>query len=348
MILIEKPVMLSRVAHSLYWMSRYIERAENFARMLDVNLQLMLDCTDMEPDQISQQWMPLLVSSGMAEDFEKMGLKPNSYEVTEYMTFLQTNPSSVISCLMAARENARQVRDQISIEMFECINESYLFLQSTNAREIWQTGAHHFYDKIKKYSHEFHGLVDATFSQQEGYEFIQLGKYIERADKTTRILDLKYHILLPEVTDVGGAIDIAQWQALLRSASALEAYRRIYLNDLAPWKIAEFLIYSPYFPRSLSFCIANVIQCLEVLQEEKNPQDPVFRKLYRLHADFKHSTLEEITKSGLHEFLDDIQDLMIQLDQSIYQKYMYHPQSELEVKVHMHQQEMQQQQFKGE
>ena len=222
----DSQVMLSRVANSLYWISRYIERAENMARLLDVNLQLMLDFADLNDQQLKEHWLPILCSAGDEDTFFKFYDRADSESVTEFLTFREENPNSIISCLFTARENARQVRDQISLEMFEAINECYLFLKSKNSRVIWQSGAHDFYEQIKKYSHLFQGLTASTFTRGDGYEFINLGKFLERADKTTRILDIKYHILLPSVADVGGAVDAAQWQAILRSASALEAYRR--------------------------------------------------------------------------------------------------------------------------
>jgi len=196
-------VMLSRVANSLYWMSRYIERSENVARLLDVNLQLMLDFADFNDQQLKEHWLPILCSAGDEKTFFKLYDRANSENVTEFLTFREENPNSIISCLFTARENARQVRDQISLEMFEAINECYLFLKSKNAHEVWKFGAHDFFEQIKKYSHLFQGLTDSTFLRTEGYEFINLGKFLERADKTTRILDLKYHILLPSVADVG-------------------------------------------------------------------------------------------------------------------------------------------------
>jgi hypothetical protein len=150
------------------------------------------------------------------------------------------------------------IRDQISVEMWETINELYLFLKSKNTEDVWAAGPYEFFQDIKRNSHLFQGLTDSTYSRSEGWEFIQFGKFVERADKTTRILDVKYHILLPSAGDVGGALDTAQWQAVLRSASALEAYRRFYVREILPWKVAEFLIFSDSFPRSMHFCVAQI------------------------------------------------------------------------------------------
>jgi len=339
-------VMLSRVANSLYWMSRYIERSENVARLLDVNLQLMLDFADLNDQQLKEHWVPILCSAGDEETFFKLNDRADSESVTEFLTFREENPNSIISCLFTARENARQVRDQISVEMFEALNECYLFLKSRNAREVWKTGAHEFFDQIKKYSHLFQGLTDSTFTRNEGYEFINLGKFLERADKTTRILDIKYHILLPSVADVGGAVDAAQWQAILRSASALEAYRRFHVEEILPSKVAEFLIFSTTFPRSIRFCLQRLDTELHRLsgKERRDYGSAEERAFGKLLSDLNFLTIQEILNSGLHEFLQGVQTILDRLDDHIYQKYMYHPPVDVQAEILLHQQQMQQQQ----
>ncbi len=215
--------MLSRVANSLYWLGRYFERAENIARLLDVNLQLLLDVEKPDDATLAEHWTSLLSSSGDAELFRQHFAKADAASVTEFMTFATANPNSILSCTLAARENARMIRDRISLEMWETVNDLHLFLHSLEARTLWQHSPSEFYARIKNASHLFQGLTAATFPHDEGYNFIQLGRYIERADKTIRLLDLKYHILLPAPTDVGGAVDTAQWRSALRCASALEA-----------------------------------------------------------------------------------------------------------------------------
>jgi uncharacterized alpha-E superfamily protein len=337
--------MLSRVANSLYWMSRYIERAENIARLLDVNLQLMLDFADLNDQQLKEHWLPILCSAGDEETFFRFYTRPDSESVTEFLTFHEENPNSILSCLLTARENARQVRDQISLEMFEVLNECYLFLKSRNAREVWQTGAHEFYGEIKKYSHLFQGLTASTFTRSEGYEFINVGKFLERADKTSRILDIKYHILLPSVSEVGGAVDAAQWQAILRSASALEAYRRFHVEDILPRKVAEFLIFSPTFPRSIQACMQRLDDELRRLggndrREYRSPEEKAFGKLV---SDMRFLTIGEILSGGLHEFLQGVQVTLDGLDDHIYREYMYHPPVDIQAEIRLQQQQMQQQ-----
>lgn len=341
-----KGYMLSRVANSLYWMSRYIERAENIARLLDVNLQMLLDFGSLDDQKIKEHWLPILRSAGDEETFFNLYPIENSQSVTEFMTFREENPNSVMSCLLSARENARQVRDQISREMFEVLNECYLFLKSKNAREVWESGAHEFYEQIKRFSHLFQGLTASTFSRNEGYEFIQCGRYLERGDKTTRILDVKYHILLPSVSDVGGAVDAAQWQAVLRSVSALEAYRRFHVSDIVPSKVAEFLILSRTFPRSIRFCMDQVDECLHCLAgtakgEYRTAEERAFG---RVLSDMQFQTIEEVLNRGLHEYLQNVQTVLDKIDDHIYQTFMYHPPTDMAAEIRLHQQEMQQQQ----
>ncbi len=198
-------LMLSRVAHSLYWMSRYIERAENTARLLDVNLQFLADFQDLSPASLNS-WESLILSSGAQEEFKALHAVADSHSVTDFLAFELRNPGSILSCVYAARENARMIRDQISLEMWEVINELHLILKSTSTTDVWRSGPQEFFNRIIRASHLFQGLTDATFPRNEGWEFIRFGKMLERADKTTRILDVKYHVLLPSATDVGTSI----------------------------------------------------------------------------------------------------------------------------------------------
>ena len=340
-------VMLSRVAASLYWISRYLERAENTARLLDVNLQLLLDFHAIDDETLKEHWIPILRSADEEEGFSKLYDSANSRNVTEYMTFCADNPNSVYSCITAARENARQVRDQISLEMWEILNLAYLFFKDGEARRLWNDGegAGALYDRVKSFSHLFQGFTDATFSRNEGYEFLQFGKYLERADKTSRILDIKYHILLPKISDVGGAVDTVQWQALLRSASALEAYRRFFMAEILPKKVAEFLIFSESFPRSIHYCLMCLDDYLHRLtgtgpDEYPTPSERAFGKLL---SDLNFQNIEDIFRFGFHEYLTMVQRVLSDLDNHIFQVFMYYPPVDLEAEIRVHQQEQQQQ-----
>jgi len=322
----EGTVMLSRVAHSLYWISRYIERAENVARLLEVNLQFLIDLQAADANQ-DQHWDSLILSSGDEELFAEHYETADSRTVTEFFAFDLRNPCSILACVYAARENARMIRDQISLEMWETINELHLFLKSRSTANVWADGPNDFFAHIKRMSHLFQGLTASTYSRSEGWEFIEFGKFLERADKTTRILDVKYHILLPSATDVGGAVDTAQWQAVLRSASALEAYRRYYVREILPWKAAEFLIFSDSFPRSLHFCVGQVDEFLRRILGETGtrPRSPAARAARRLLADLQSLSITDILKQGLHEFLMETQTKLGTIGDEVVQTTMFYP-----------------------
>ena len=344
-----KQSMLSRVANSLYWLGRYFERAENAARLLDVNLQLLLDFEKLDDQTLKEHWLPILRSSGDEALFFQHYPTPDSLNVTEFMTFNTANANSINSCFFAARENARMIRDQISLEMWETINDLFLFLKSTDARTVWENNAGEFYARIRHTAHLFQGLVESSFSRDEGYDFIQLGRYIERADKTIRILDLKYHILLPTAGDVGGAVDAAQWRAVLRSANALEAYRHFYVSEILPWKVAEFLLFSESFPRSVRHCIGQMDFYLRRVSgtpvgQHRNEAE---RLCGRLLSELSYTSVDEVFKRGLHEFLSGILPVLDQVSGIIYDTFMAYNPVDREAEVRFHQQEEQQQQTSG-
>ena len=341
--------MLSRVAAGLYWMSRYLERAENIARLLDVNLQLFIDFGAIDDQAVQQLWLPILRTAGDESLFHTHYEKVGSASVTEFLTFRKENPNSIFSCICAARENARQIRDQISLEMWEVLNECYLFIQSSDGKAVWSGGSGAFYDRIKKYSHLFQGLTDSTFPRTEGWEFIQFGKFLERADKATRLLDVKYHILLPKVTDVGGAVDTAQWQAVLRSVSALEAYRRFYVAEILPWKVAEFVVFSETFPRSIRYCLDRLDESLDHICQagRRNIGSAVEKGFDRLRSDLATLSIEEIIEHGLHEYLTGIQETLQRVGQYLFEHFLDHPPIDMAAEIRIHQQEQQQQQPSG-
>ncbi len=319
--------MLSRVAHSLYWMSRYIERAENVARLLEVNLQFMFDFEGIEDVGRDQHWESLMLSSGGEELMATLYDKVDSHTVTEFLAFDLRNPGSIVACVHAARENARMIRDQISLEMWETINELHLLLKSQDAAAVWDAGPQEFFAKINRASHLFQGLTASTYSRSEGWEFIEFGKFLERADQTTRILDVKYHILLPTAAHVGGALDTAQWQAVLRSASALEAYRRFYVREILAWKAAEFLIFSDSFPRSLHFCAVQIDDFLRRILGETGtrPRSAAARASRRLLANLQALTITDVLDQGLHEFLTDIQSTLTTISDELVDTTMFYP-----------------------
>lgn len=336
--------MLSRVADSLYWMSRYIERSENIARLLDVNLQLQLDFEDMDDATLKEHWEPVIRAAGEENLFYEIHDRADSETVTNFLTFESKNKSSILSCVKLARENARMVRDQISTEMWECLNQAYLFLKSNNSVRVWVSGPYAFYKQIQDYSHLFRGLTDATFSHSEGFHFMQVGKFLERADKTSRILDFKYHILLPSLEDVGGAVDAVQWGAILRSCSAFEAYNRLFVSSVSPKKVHDFLIFDDHFPRSIKSCVRELDQNLHAisgcaLMEHSNNAERVSGQIL---SELKYGSIEEAFRFGLHEYLTQLQASFIEIGKAVYDTYMFHPRLDLATEIAAQQQQQQQ------
>ncbi|MGF1677844.1 MAG: alpha-E domain-containing protein [Candidatus Methylacidiphilales bacterium] len=327
--------MLSRNADALLWMSRYMERTENIARILDVNLQMVLDCRRLDDRQLERHWEPLVLSLGEEELFFSLYDKPDSVTVPEFLTFDERNPNSILSCVRAARENARGIRDQISSEMWEEVNRLYLFLHTPTARSVWQNTPTDFYKEIKQSSYLFQGLTNATLVHDEGRDFSQVGRFMERADKTSRLLDVKYHLLLPEGNEVGGAVDSIQWAAVLRCCSAFEAYQRHYRFDVKPWQVAEFLIFAPHFPRSIRFCLRVLDSSLRGISGSRPGQfaNEAEKRSGRLLAEINYSSIDDIYAIGLHEYLDRLQLQLNEIGQHFLSVYNAVPPGKLEEEI---------------
>ena len=235
--------MLSRVADSLYWMSRYIERAENNARIADVNLQLLLDLTNPAEVDLQQQWDPIISSLEENELFASLYDKPDGKAVIDFVSLQKKNPNSILF-LSDARARKRPDHERTDLERDVGADQSPLSFREKRrrAKKLVRTSPYEFFKRIIAGSHLFQGITDATMTHGEGWDFIRIGKLLERADCTSRILDVKYHILLPSGEKVGGNVDTIQWMSVLKSCSALEAYRKIYVGQVAPWRVAEFII----------------------------------------------------------------------------------------------------------
>jgi uncharacterized alpha-E superfamily protein len=310
--------MLSRVADSIYWLSRYIERAENVARFIDVNLHLMLDL----PTGTSEQWEPLVQTTGDVPLFqERYGLATQEH-VVAFLTFDAKNPNSILSCLRMARENARSVRQVISSEMWEQVNRFSLMVSAASTDGRLQQAPHDLFTEIKMASHLFVGITDATMSHGEGWHFGRLGRLLERADKTSRILDVKYFILLPGPADVGTPFDDIQWAAVLKSASALEMYRKRH-GRLSPDRVADFLILDREFPRAMHDCIAKAGESLHAISGTPPGtfQNLAEQRLGRLRSEFDYARIEEIIAGGLHEFLDTFQARLNRVGEAIHETF---------------------------
>ena len=310
--------MLSRVAESVYWMSRYIERAENVARFISVNLHLSLDL----PGETHQQWAPLVATTGDNDAFVGRYERPTKRNVLHFLTFDRDNPNSILSCLRAARENARSICEVLSSEMWELINRFYLLVKESGGIEALLANPYDFYEQVRLLGQHFTGVTDATMTHGEAWHFCQLGRSIERADKTSRILDVKYFLLLPHPTDVGTAYDDIQWSALLRSASALEMYRQRH-GRIEPRYVVNFLVLDREFPRAVLF---NLTRANESLHAVSGTDLGTFSNLPeqilgQLRAHLAYITAEQIIGTGLHEFLDNLQIRLNLVGEAVYDTF---------------------------
>ncbi|HWN97249.1 MAG TPA: alpha-E domain-containing protein [Methylomirabilota bacterium] len=310
--------MLSRVAESIYWMSRYVERAENVARFIEVNLQLMLD----SPDGQDQQWEPLVATTGDYADFLKRYGAATQQNVIQFLAFDAENPNSILSCLRAARENARTVREIISSEMWLQLNKFYLMVTAAAARGNKMGSFNEFFSEVKLASHLFTGITDATMTHGEPWHFCRLGRMLERADKTSRILDVKYFILLRSADDVGTPFDDIQWAAVLRSASAFEMYRKRF-GRISPRGVVEFLLLDREFPRAIHFSLLAARDSLHAISGTPlgTFRYPPEKLLGQLCSELSYAAVDEIINAGLHEYLDELQTRMNQVGAGIIETF---------------------------
>ena len=309
--------MLSRVASNLYWMSRYVERAENTARVLDVTWRMSLLVK--EPALQDQEWFAPLNITGTLFPFSGRHNLVCAKEVLHFMALDPENPSSIYACARQARENARSVRGTITSEMWEVLNSTWLEMQQMDEDKMQARGVSAFFDWVKERSHLFRGVTFGTMHRDDAYEFARLGTHMERADSTARILDVKYHILLPSVKDVGGAVDYYQWSAVLRSVSAFEAYRKVYRDVITPLKLAELLILRDDIPRSLRFCLGQVFATLEHVQNAQSGE--TLRRAGQILSGLEYGRISDIFATGLHEYLTDFLEAMQELSQLVQRSF---------------------------
>jgi uncharacterized alpha-E superfamily protein len=295
--------LLSRVADAVYWMARYMERAENVARFIGVNLNLQFDL----PLDPAYQWQPLIDTSGDTAVFRERYGVANQDNVTQFLTYDADNLNSIFCCLRAARENARSVRETISSEMWAQVNSMYLEMQEQP--EIGEPESlPELYRSIRLGCHMFQGITDATMTHNEAWHFVRLGRKLERADKTSRILDVKYFMLLPSLRDVGTPYDDIQWSAVLKSVSGFEMYRKKY-GRVDPRDIVDFLVMDRDFPRSIHYSIRTADESLHAVTG--TPMGafawPSERLTGMLRAELDFTSVDQIIRGGLHGYLDQLQ-----------------------------------------
>lgn len=309
--------MLSRVANSIYWLSRYIERAENVARILEVNFNLSLG----KGEPIREQWAPLVDITGDQATYHDLYDSPNRNNVLQFLALDRRNPNSIASCAELARENARCIREVLPVGVWEQLNKFYHLVQAAISQGELRDPTE-FCERVKLASHVLNGMSESTMSHGELWHFTRLGRLIERADKTSRIIDAQYYLLLPKPNDVGSAVDVVRWSSLLKSTTALSTYRQRYGN-IVPHNVADFLILDRAFPRSMHFCL---IHSQASLQAIAGTAAGTFRfaseqVLGRLRAELDYAAIEDIIGDGLHEFVEDFQIRLNQVADAIHEDF---------------------------
>ena len=301
--------MLSRTADHLYWMARYMERAENIARMLDVNYRMSL--MPQSEVQAQQTWAATLRIMGLENAFHERFDEISPDAVLEFMILDRDNLSSIWNCLRAARENAHAVRGTLTSELWETTNGTWLKMRDFSPEAFAETGAGEFFEWVKYRSHLSRGVTIGTMLQDEALRFIRIGTFLERADNTARILDVKYQLLLPAGEVEGGAADYYQWSALLRSVSAFEVYRKVYRDLITPARVAELLLLRVDMPRSLARCMKEVYGNLREVANSHSAETE--RRAGELEASLRFGRIDDIVRDGLHNYvlrlIDRVRDL---------------------------------------
>lgn len=310
--------MLGRVANTIYWMNRYLERAENYARFMDVNYNLSLDL----PPNEEQQWKPLVAITGDLGLYESLYPKIEKNKVVYFLVFDAQNQNSIYSCIINARENARAVRTEITKEVWEQINSIYYLLKNALEKKRYKDNdLRPFFTEIRNGCQLVYGIYDATISRNQGWNFAKLGQAIERADKTSRVLDAKYHFLLESPSEVGSSLDLIQWAALLKSVSAYDMYRKKH-GKLTPASIAEFLILDTQFPRSILACLIRAENSLIRLSGRSvGFSNQAQKELGALKSQLEFADINDIISAGMHEYLDDIQHKLNGVSSAIYNSF---------------------------
>jgi len=309
-------VMLSRVADSLYWMSRYLERADHTARLVDVELQLWLD---QAPEAGAGRWRFLLEALHAASE---SGVQVNPNSLVNKLVFSRKNASSIVSCIASARENLRHVREQCSSEMWQQLNRLYLEAVNTRPDESWILNSHQFLNAVGDGAHLFQGITDSTMSHGEGWQYIQLGRYVERTETLAALIALQFQRLPHPPDEAVEGAEYLEWIGLLRACMAFEAYCKVYTAEIRPLRVAEFLLLNPEFPHSVRFAIDRMNGALHVIGDltERRAKLPT-RLAGRLRAQLSFSQIEEIMAQGAHAYLQKLRAECVEIHAAIQQIY---------------------------
>jgi uncharacterized alpha-E superfamily protein len=319
--------MLSRTADNLYWLARYVERADFLARTIKAAQRLAT--LPASYSGTGTEWESALESSGAAGGFRATRGAAEEASVVDYLAFAPDNPSSIRNCIKFARANARAVRTALTAEMWEAINGAWIELGRFETSNIASSRydreeLSRFFELVKKTSLDYDGSVDRTMLRNDAYWFSRVGLYIERADNTARILDVKYHVLLPENEEVGGSVDYFQWTAILRAVSSLTAYHWVYRESIKPWLIADLLILKKEMPRSLIACYDNIVRFLDAIGTAYGCAGPSQKQAHDVLTRLEKATTSEIFKMGLHEFITAFVEDNDRLGVTITEQYLVH------------------------
>lgn len=295
--------MLSRTADNLFWLARYVERAEYLARILDAAYRL--SSLPASYGGLTTEWESAVETAGCGPAFFAAYEEANERTVTQFLAFSPENPSSIRNCFEMARTNARGVRTALTAEMWSTINDAWLQLKRYDPEQMSREEVSRFLDWVKGVSLMFDGSAYRTMLRNDAYAFARLGLFLERADNTARILDVKYHVLLPPSESVGGSLDYFQWTAILRAVSALTAYHWVYKESLKPWLVADLLILNTQMPRSLASCYENLNGNLDQLAQVYGRQGPAQRLARVTQSRLQNLSIDEVFQSGLHDFITD-------------------------------------------
>ena len=312
--------MLSRTADNLYWLARYVERAEYIARILEATQRLT--ALPIAYGGSTNEWESAVATAGCAGGFAASYAEANEETVTDFLAFSSANPSSIRNCFDVARSNARAVRTALTMEMWDAINGGWLEIRRFGAGPASREDLARFLRLVQECSLRFDGSAYRTMLRNDAFWFSRLGVFVERADNTARILDVKYHLLLPAHQHVGGPLDYFQWAAILRSVSALTSYHWVYRESLKPWLIADLLILNDQMPRSLASCYENMVRHLDQIAQVHGRQGPAQRQARAIRTRLQNSDMDAIFQRGLHEFIGEFVSDNNRLGSIITQQYL--------------------------
>lgn len=314
--------MLARTAEHLYWLARYMERADYAARLLQGAAHMSAVRVDAERNS---EWQSAIVATGCQAQFEALHGQAGAAAAVDFMAFDPRNPSSIRSCIETARRNARSVRTALTADLWEAINSTWLELRDFTPGTLDDDRLGTFLDWVKARTGLFHGVYASTMLRTDGFHFTRLGQFLERADNSARLLDVKYHVRLPRVEDVGGLVDYYQWLAVLRVVGARRAYRVLFKGPVTPLHVAELLLLRPEFPRSLAFCFEQVTQQLDRIQGQDPQRSAEGKRLaHALYAQLRFGRIDHIYAQGLHEYLVDVLQRCAELGAEIARGYLFH------------------------